>query len=24
MGDGLIYYVKDETGKFLPVFAETM
>lgn len=24
MGDGLIYYVKDEEGRFLPVFAETM
>ncbi len=24
MGDGMIYYVKDETGRFIPVFSETM
>jgi hypothetical protein len=24
MGEGLIYYVKDETGKFIPVFSETV
>ena len=24
MGDGLIYYVKDDTGKFIPVFSETL
>lgn len=24
MGDGMIYYVKDETGKFIPVFSETV
>ena len=24
MGEGLIYYVKDETGKFIPVFSETI
>lgn len=24
MGDGMIYYVKDENGKFIPVFDETM
>ena len=24
MGDGLIYYVKNEEGKFIPVFSETI
>lgn len=24
MGDGMIYYVKDENGKFIPVFSETL
>jgi len=24
MGDGMIYYVKDESGKFIPVFSETV
>lgn len=24
MGDGLIYYVKDENGRFIPIFSETM
>jgi hypothetical protein len=24
MGDGLIYYVRNEEGKFIPVFSETM
>lgn len=24
MGDGLIYYVKDENGKFIPIFNETL
>lgn len=24
MGDGMIYYVKDENGKFMPVFSETL
>jgi len=24
MGDGMIYYVKDETGRFIPVFSETI
>jgi hypothetical protein len=24
MGDGLIYYVKDDNGKFIPVFSETI
>lgn len=24
MGDGLIYYVKDESGKYIPVFSETI
>ena len=24
MGDGMIYYVKDETGRFIPVFSETL
>lgn len=24
MGDGMIYYVKDETGRFIPVFSETV
>lgn len=24
MGDGLIYYVKDENGKFIAIFSETM
>ena len=24
MGDGMIYYVKDETGRFIPVFTETV
>lgn len=24
MGDGMIYYVKDENGKFIPVFGETL
>jgi len=24
MGDGLIFYVKDENGKFIPVFSETI
>lgn len=24
MGDGLIYYVRDENGKFIPIFSETM
>ena len=24
MGDGLIFYVKDENGRFIPVFSETL
>lgn len=24
MGDGMIFYVKDENGKFIPVFSETL
>lgn len=24
MGDGLIYYVRDENGKFIPIFSETL
>ena len=24
MGDGMIYYVKDESGKFIPIFSETV
>lgn len=24
MGDGLIYYVKNEEGKYVPVFSETV
>jgi hypothetical protein len=24
MGDGMIYYLKDENGKFIPVFSETV
>lgn len=24
MGEGMIYYVKDDSGKFIPVFSETM
>jgi hypothetical protein len=24
MGDGLIYYVQNEEGKFIPVFTETV
>lgn len=24
MGDGMIYYVKDENGRFIPVFSETV
>ena len=24
MGDGMIYYLKDENGKFVPVFSETV
>lgn len=24
MGDGMIYYVKDENGKFVPIFSETL
>lgn len=24
MGDGMIYYVKDDNGKFIPVFSETL
>jgi hypothetical protein len=24
MGDGMIYYVKDESGKFIPIFSETL
>lgn len=24
MGDGMIYYVKNEEGKFIPVFSETL
>jgi hypothetical protein len=24
MGDGMIYYVKNEEGKFIPVFSETV
>lgn len=24
MGDGMIYYVKDENGRFIPIFSETL
>lgn len=24
MGDGMLYYVKDENGKFVPIFSETV
>ena len=24
MGEGLIYYVKDDEGRFIPVFSETV
>lgn len=24
MGDGMLYYVKDDTGRFIPIFSETL